>query len=154
MNKCMKTYNGVAEQIKHPRWSALQKQSKRFILDVLSVPVISIHAKDIDVYKYQKNKNQLKNVNVYQILVCIQIHSPNTVQSLLQFANIVQSYTFRNVKPIWYQCFFKVYLQYCSLFNGSVGSVLSIRIIETSSTNCVWSSSIQWSLTDSTFACL
>ena len=24
MNKCMKTYSGVAEQIKHPRWSVLQ----------------------------------------------------------------------------------------------------------------------------------
>ena len=40
---------------------------------------------------------------------------------------------------------FKVCLQYCSLFNGSVGSALSIKIIETSFTNCAWSSSIKWS---------
>ena len=58
------------------------KQSKRFIFDLLSVPAISTHAKDINVYKYQKNNNQLKNINVYQILVRIQIHSSYKVQSL------------------------------------------------------------------------
>ena len=40
---------------------------------------------------------------------------------------------------------FKVCLQYCSLFNGLVGSVLSIKIIEASFTNCPWFSSVKWS---------
>ena len=40
---------------------------------------------------------------------------------------------------------FKVCLQYCSLFYGSVGSVLSVKVFETSFTNCVWSFSTKWS---------
>ena len=87
-----------------------------------------------------KNNDYLKNVNVKSLfvskfIVLIQSNPYNSLQILCNHALL------ETLMPYGTNVF-KVCLQYCSLFNGLLGSVLSIEIIEISFTNCVWSSSI------------
>ena len=78
----------------------------------------------------------LKSLFVSKFIVLIQSSPYNSLQIS---CNDTPSETLRPYGTNVY----KVCLQYCSLFNGSVGSALSIKIIDTSFTNCVWSSSIK-----------
>ena len=80
----------------------------------------------------------VKSLFVAKFIVLVQYSPYNSLQ-------ILCNHTFSETLRPYGTNVFKVCLQYCSLFNGSVGSVLSIKIIETSFTNCVWSSSIKWS---------